>query len=107
MVLTDAGAFIHTSLPGTSLRPIFSWVFTCLRLNTCGPAYIEGNVTDSVTGAPIANAVIRIQPTSTITFTEIDGTYAFGTPESGTFDIEFIHEDYPSKLIEDVDLGKR
>ena len=66
--------------------------------------YLEGTVTDSVTGAPIMNAVIRIQPTDVITFSEIDGTFAFGIPESGTYDIEVIHDNCPTKIIEDVEL---
>ncbi len=67
--------------------------------------YLEGVVTDSTTGAPLVNAVVRIQPTNVVAFTELDGTYACGTPEPGTYDIEIIHDDYPSKMIEDVELS--
>lgn len=67
-------------------------------------SYLEGVITDSITGAPIVNAVIRIQPTNVVTFSDIDGSYACGMPESGTYDVEIIHEDYPSKLIEDVEF---
>lgn len=66
--------------------------------------YVEGTVTDSVTGAPLNNVTIRIQPTDIVTTTNLDGTYAFGTPIPGTYDIEFLHPDYPDKIIEDVEL---
>jgi choice-of-anchor B domain-containing protein len=66
--------------------------------------YLEGEITDSVTGLPIMNAVIRIQPTDAIAFSDLDGSYAFGIPEAGTYNIEVIHEDYPSQVIEDVEL---
>ncbi len=66
--------------------------------------YVEGEITDSVTGMPIMNAVVRIQSTDAFAFSGLDGSYAFGIPESGTYDIEVIHDNYPSKVFEDVEL---
>ena len=66
--------------------------------------YVEGIVTDSVTGLPLVNTAIKIAGTEYLIFSDLDGTYAFGTPISGTYDIEYTHEDYPMKTMKDVEL---
>lgn len=66
--------------------------------------YLEGTVTDSITGVPIQNAVVTIPELDLSTSTKIDGTYAFGTPISGTYDIEVSHPAYPSDLFTGVEL---
>jgi hypothetical protein len=66
--------------------------------------YVEGIITDSVTGLPLVNVAVKIAGTEFLTFSDLDGTYAFGTPTSGTYDIEYTHEDYPMKTMKDVDL---
>jgi hypothetical protein len=40
-----------------------------------------------------------------IAYSELNGSYACGIVESGTYDVEIFHEDYPSKMIEDVELS--
>lgn len=66
--------------------------------------YVEGTITDSVSGMPLQNAIVTILSLDLSTASGLDGTYAFGTPISGTYDIEFSHPGYPSKLITDVEL---
>lgn len=66
--------------------------------------YVEGKVTDSVTELPLNNVTIRILPTDISTVTNLSGNYAFGTVEAGTYDIEFSHPEYPSKIVEGVEL---
>ncbi|MFK5855937.1 MAG: choice-of-anchor B family protein [Bacteroidota bacterium] len=66
--------------------------------------YLEGNVTDSITGLPINNVMIKIASTEIMDITDFTGSFAFGTPTAGTYNIEFSHEGYNSKIIEGVIL---
>ncbi|MCF6342877.1 MAG: T9SS type A sorting domain-containing protein [Bacteroidales bacterium] len=66
--------------------------------------YVEGTVTDSITGLPLSNVLVRIISADASTKTGLDGTYAFGTPLSGTYDIEFLHSDYPTLTLTDIEL---
>lgn len=66
--------------------------------------YVEGTVTDSITGMPIQNATVTIPDLNISTSTKIDGTYAFGTPIAGTYDIEVSHPAYPSDVFTNVEL---
>ena len=67
--------------------------------------YLEGVVTDSITGLPINNVIIKIQPQTGISdHTNFSGTYAFGTATEGVYDIEYMHSNYNNKLIEGVSL---
>jgi hypothetical protein len=67
--------------------------------------YVEGTVTDSITGMPIQNATVTIPELDLSTSTKIDGTYAFGTPLAGTYEIEVSHPAYPSDIFTDVELS--
>ena len=66
--------------------------------------YVEGTVTDSITGLTINNVNIRILSAEIITTTGPDGTYAFGTVDSGIYNIEFSHLDYATDTVKDVEL---
>ncbi|MCF6169694.1 MAG: choice-of-anchor B family protein [Bacteroidales bacterium] len=67
--------------------------------------YLEGLVTDSITGLKLKNVNIRILSAEISTTTAMDGTYAFGTVDSGMYDIEFSHQDYATDTVRDVELG--
>ena len=66
--------------------------------------YLEGFVTDSITGNSINNVVVKIKGTTYQESTSFDGSYAFGTPTSGVYDIEFSHPSYNSKTLEGISL---
>lgn len=66
--------------------------------------YLEGNVTDSITGFPINNVQIKIQSTEIMDVTDLSGNFAFGTPTAEVYDIEFSHNSYNTKTIEGVSL---
>lgn len=66
--------------------------------------YLEGMVTDSITGMPIYNAQIKIQSTQIMYVTDLSGSFAFGTPIASVYNIEFSHSGYNTKIIENVTL---
>jgi choice-of-anchor B domain-containing protein len=66
--------------------------------------YVEGMVTDSATGFALGNVTIRLLGTDNSAESNLDGSYAFGTVTSGTYDVEFSHPEYPSLIIEGVEL---
>lgn len=66
--------------------------------------YVEGTVTDSVTGLPINDVTVTILSEDISTSTGLDGMYAFGTPLSGVYDIEFAHPFYQTMTLENVEL---
>ncbi len=51
--------------------------------------YLEGNVTDSLTGLPLNNVTISINPASKSTKTNIVGDYKTGCAVAGVYDVEF------------------
>jgi hypothetical protein len=61
-------------------------------------------VTDSATGFALGNVTIRLLGTDNSAESNLDGSYAFGTVTSGTYDVEFSHPEYPSLIIEGVEL---
>lgn len=66
--------------------------------------YLEGQVTDSITGMPVNNVLVQILPAGISEKTDFSGNFAFGTPTAGLYDIEFTHSNYNTKLIENVSL---
>lgn len=64
-------------------------------------AYLEGNVTDAITGLPINNASIAIdseQPN--LANTDLSGDYKTGQALAGTFDVNFSAAGYESKTVQ-------
>lgn len=66
--------------------------------------YLEGVVTDSVTGLPIYNALIEILSTTVTDLSKITGQYKTGTPTSGTYSIRVSKAGYITKTITGVSL---
>jgi len=64
--------------------------------------YVEGTVTDSITGLPLEDVTIQLLESGISTTTGADGTYAFGTVDSGTYNIEYSLSGYPSDTLKDV-----
>ena len=67
-------------------------------------AYLEGNVTDSLTGAPLSNVFVEILSTPASDITAIDGEYKTGLSYPGTFTIKFSRSGYSDKIISNVFL---
>ncbi len=66
--------------------------------------YLEGMVTDSVTGLPINNAVVTIVGQSITKNTKITGEYKTGLATAGTYTIQVSKNGYNTKTITGVSL---
>ncbi|MBK7964396.1 MAG: choice-of-anchor B family protein [Bacteroidetes bacterium] len=66
--------------------------------------YLEGTVTDSVTGLPINNASITINPSSKFILSNLIGEFKTGFATAGTYDVEFKKAGYITKTITGVSL---
>jgi len=75
-----------------------------LSIDYVRASFLEGIVSDSITGDPLFDVTVEILQTYYSTQTAFDGSYDFGILLSGTFDIIFQKEDYNSKIIEDVEI---
>ncbi|MEZ4774282.1 MAG: choice-of-anchor B family protein [Bacteroidia bacterium] len=58
--------------------------------------YLEGNVTDAQTSAPVTNVSVHIVEDSLEEFTQTTGAYAVGTPDSGSYTVIFSKYGYES-----------
>lgn len=67
-------------------------------------AYLNGLVTDSVTGLPIAGATVSILGTTINKKSDINGNYKTGYGVSGVYDVEVNRGGYASKTITGVSL---
>ena len=66
--------------------------------------YLEGIVTDSLTGDSLNNALIEIISTTENTLSDTNGLYSAGIADSGTYDIRFSKPGYFSKIISGISL---
>lgn len=64
--------------------------------------YLEGNVTDSVTGNIISGALIEILSTTITKSSDNSGDYKTGLATAGTYDVRFSKSGYYSKTITGV-----
>lgn len=79
------------------------FVFTPTYVRAC---YLEGVVTDSVTGLPINGATIQINTTSVSDNSNITGNYATGLPSpGGTYSVTYSKAGYISKTITGISLS--
>ena len=67
-------------------------------------AFVQGIVTDSLTGDPLFNVNVNVLDTELETQTIFDGSYEFATTFSGSYDIEFSKSNYETKIIEDIEF---
>lgn len=68
-------------------------------------AYLEGNVSDSVTGLPLANVLVEILTTTANDNSKISGEYKTGTATAGNYDVKFSKTGYHDKVIANVNLA--
>lgn len=67
--------------------------------------YLEGTVTDSITGLPLNTANVEILSTSIIKQTKITGEYKTGFATPGTYDIKVSKPGYITKTIYGITLA--
>lgn len=77
------------------------YIFAPYYVRAC---YLEGIVTDSITGLPINTASVQILSTSISTLSNITGEYKTGIPDSGTYAIEVSKAGYVTKTFTGVTL---
>ncbi len=67
--------------------------------------YLEGIVTDSVTGMPISGAFVEIISTPVTELSKITGDYKTGLPTAGTYNVVFSKAGYYDKTFTGVTLS--
>ncbi len=67
--------------------------------------YLEGNVTDSITGFPLNQVYIKIILTYVNDSSKFTGDYKTGFPVAGTYDVQFVKSGYYTKIISGVSLS--
>lgn len=79
------------------------FVFTPTYVRAC---YLEGMITDSLTGFPISGASIQILSTTVADASKIGGDYATGLPSpGGTYSVTYSKPGYASKTISGLTLA--
>lgn len=66
--------------------------------------YLEGNITDSICGAPIAGVKVTIVGAGALDSTNTVGDYKTGTPDAGTYTVTFQKAGYNTVTINNVVL---
>jgi choice-of-anchor B domain-containing protein len=66
--------------------------------------YLEGTVTTTVTSLPVTGAQVEIITTSVVDSTNITGSFATGTADSGTYIARFSHPNCLTLIVQDVQL---
>ncbi len=67
--------------------------------------YLEGMVTDSLTGAPLNNVQVEILPSTVSDFTSLTGDYKTGLADPGNYQVKFSKTGYITKVISNVNLS--
>lgn len=78
------------------------YVFTPNYVRAC---YLEGIVTDSVSGWPIPNAFVEVMSTLNNDSSNLDGIYKTGAAVAGTYTVNVIADNYFGKAINNVVLN--
>ncbi|MEP7264654.1 MAG: choice-of-anchor B family protein [Bacteroidota bacterium] len=68
-------------------------------------SFLEGVVTDSITGNAINGATVEILTTPKTTTSNLSGIYKTGIAETGTYDVKYSKQGYVSKTITGVSLA--
>lgn len=77
------------------------FVLTPTYVRAC---YLEGIVTDSITGIPISGAKVEILATSVFKNSNLIGEYKTGVADSGTYSVQVSRAGYITKIIPGVPL---
>jgi choice-of-anchor B domain-containing protein len=104
-VLTSLAWDVDPYLPSGNIiatgRTTGLYVLTPTYVRAC---YLEGVVTDSVTGLPLNAAHVQILSTYVNDSTLLSGEYKTGYPTAGTYDVQFTLAGYQTKTITGVVL---
>ncbi|MEO6189079.1 MAG: choice-of-anchor B family protein [Saprospiraceae bacterium] len=74
-----------------------------IRPNYIRACYLEGLVTDTITGLPINNVnVVITTPRKNYDNTDLSGNYKTGYANAGTFKVVFTHPDYFPKTVDAI-----
>lgn len=68
--------------------------------------YLEGTVTDSITGLPINNALVEILTTSVTELSRLNGEYYTGNVDTGLFNVRYSKPGYVTKTITGISLSR-
>jgi len=102
-LLWDADPYFSNGvIAATETNPGIFFVF---RPTYQRAAYLEGLITDSISGIPIPGATIRILGTTIQKNSKGTGDYYTGVADPGTYDIEFTKTGYAAKTISGVSLN--
>ena len=77
------------------------YVFEPNYIRAC---YLEGMVTDSLTGFPLNNVQVNINPTTKTAASNLIGEYKTGLVTAGTYDVEFKKAGYITKIFTGINL---
>ena len=75
-----------------------------LGVNYVRASFVQGTVSDSITGTPMFDVTVEVVGTELITQTAFDGSYEFGSTISGVYDIKFSKEGYNTKVLPDAEI---
>lgn len=93
----DADPYLNSgNIIATDMNSGMFYVFSPTYVRAC---YLEGIVTDSVTGLPIFNAVIQIQPVSITENSDAAGIYRTGYADAGVYNVTYSKIGYNSRQI--------
>jgi choice-of-anchor B domain-containing protein len=67
-------------------------------------SFVQGIVSDSLTGSPLFNVTVQIIGTDLSTQTAFDGSFEFGSTISGVYDIKFSKSEYQTKIIPGIEI---
>ena len=93
----DADPFPNSgNIFATDMNSGIFYIFSPTYLRAC---YLEGIVTDSLTGQPIVGATVEITSVSITKTTNFSGEYRTGYADSGYYNVSFSSANYISKDI--------
>jgi hypothetical protein len=93
----DADPFLNSrNIIATDKNASTLYVFSPNYIRAC---YLEGLVTDSVTGLPIINANVSLPSVSVSEISDLSGNYKTGYADSGTYSVIFSKAGYLTKTL--------
>ena len=93
----DADPFPNSgNIFATDMNSQTFYIFSPTYLRAC---YLEGIITDSLTGQPIVGALVEITSVSITKTTNFSGEYRTGYADSGSYNVSFSSANYNSKNI--------
>ncbi len=102
-LLWDADPYLSSGIiVATETNPGVFYVFEPVYQRAC---YLEGVVTDSLTGIPLPSARIEILGQGITKNSNGNGEYATGILDPGAYDIQFTRQGYAAKVINNVNLS--